>query len=123
MTHMLTRQDINRIIDDVELYEGAELQLVLDSGMTYCAYRKQNRAGTLAFYTADESQMEGPSGRKHVTRLTWNCKPTEADVFPLDEWLGHLNAELAEGVVVETVWLLNPSTRFAREVEPGEIGL
>ena len=123
MTNMLTETDINRIIEDIELYEGAELQLVLDSGMTHCAYRKQNWAGTLAYYAADEAQMEGPSGRKHVTRLTWNCQPVEVDVLPVDEWLEHLNAELSEGAVVETAWLLNPAARFAHEVEPDEIGM
>ena len=40
--------------EETGLHEGAELQLVLDSGTTYCAYRKRYRVGSLAFFTADE---------------------------------------------------------------------
>ena len=85
---MITRDDIEEAIEAAVLNEGAELQLVLDSGMTYCVYRKRSRAGSVAFYTADESQMAGPSGRRHVTRLKWDCKPAPTAEVPTDPLRG-----------------------------------
>ena len=104
MKNALSKEGLSALIADVDLYEGGELQLIIGES-AYCVYRMKTHDEQYSYYIADADHVAGPSGRKHVTRRTWNKRPLESEVS-VTLFLAKTNEALVDGEV-EEVWICN----------------
>ena len=113
MEEEFTGEDLMDHVYPFELYQGAELQLIVGN-TAFCVYRKKTYVEKYGYYAADVFEMEGPSGRKHATRMSWNRQPPSARTMSLEEMATEIKEQLESGEMIDGAWLVNPSNHFQR---------
>lgn len=115
---IFTEDGIPDMIEHVGVYQGGEVQVVLDD-LTFCIYRRQTPELKFSYYVAPSSEMNGPSGRKKVTRLSFNKRPNGMRELDLPIFLGELNVQLKGNDGVDEAWLVNTKTSCQTNIDVG----